>query len=75
VYRQGEDAVVALVTGLLSQNNRLMSKIERLEARLEVLENQTTKNSRNSSNHRLGMALGSGLRVCVNRVSAGVGVN
>jgi transposase len=42
VYRQGEDAVVALVEGLLAQ-------IKRLEARLEKLENQQQKDSRNSS--------------------------
>jgi transposase len=42
VYRQGEDAVVALVESLLAQ-------IKRLEARLEKLENQQQKDSRNSS--------------------------
>jgi transposase len=42
VYRQGEDAVVALVESLLAD-------IKRLEARLEKLENQQQKDSRNSS--------------------------
>jgi transposase len=42
VYRQGEDAVVILVEGLLA-------KIAILESRLEVLENQQSKNSKNSS--------------------------
>lgn len=42
VYQQGEEAVIALVEGLLE-------KIVQLEARVEVLENQRQKNSRNSS--------------------------
>ena len=42
IYREGEDAVIALVEGLLR-------KIVQLEARLEVLENQAKKDSRNSS--------------------------
>ncbi len=42
VYRQGEDVVVTLVTSLLEH-------IKRLEARLEKLENQQQKTSRNSS--------------------------
>jgi len=42
IYREGEDAVIALVEGLLK-------KIGQLEARLEVLENQAKKDSRNSS--------------------------
>jgi transposase len=42
VYREGEDAVIALVEGLLR-------KIVQLEARLEALENQVKKDSRNSS--------------------------
>jgi transposase len=58
VYRQGEDAVVALVKSLLSQNEKLMSRIEHLEARLEVLENQTNKNSRNSSKPPSGDGFG-----------------
>jgi transposase len=42
VYREGEDAVIALVEGLLK-------KIEQLEARVEALENQVKKDSHNSS--------------------------
>lgn len=42
IYAQGEDAVVALVEGLLK-------RIGQLETRLEALENQRKKDSRNSS--------------------------
>ena len=42
IYGLGEEAVIALIEGLLE-------KIERLEDRIEVLENQTKKDSRNSS--------------------------
>lgn len=42
VYAQGEDAVIALVEGLLE-------RIGQLESRLEGLENQCKKDSRNSS--------------------------
>lgn len=42
VYQQGEEAVIALVEGLLE-------KIANLEGRIEALENQSKKNSRNSS--------------------------
>lgn len=42
VYRQGEDAVVELVQGLLS-------RISTLKERLEKVENQLKKDSRNSS--------------------------
>jgi transposase len=42
VYRQGEDAAIDLVEGLLK-------KIKELELRMEALENQKHKNSRNSS--------------------------
>lgn len=42
VYTQGEEAVVALVEGLLE-------RIGQLETRLEALENQRNKDSRNSS--------------------------
>jgi transposase len=42
VYAQGEDAVIALVEGLLE-------RIVVLEERVEALENQLSKNSRNSS--------------------------
>ncbi len=42
VYAQGEEAVIALVEGLLE-------RIEQMENRLEALENQHKKDSRNSS--------------------------
>lgn len=42
MYRQGEDAVIVLVEGLLE-------RLAQLEARVEVLETQTSKTSRNSS--------------------------
>lgn len=42
VYRQGEESVVSLVTGLLA-------RIEALEERTKKLENQLKKDSRNSS--------------------------
>jgi transposase len=42
VYRQGEDAVVKLVSELLA-------KITALESRLETVENQQSKDSKNSS--------------------------
>ena len=42
IYRQGEDAVVALVQSLVAQ-------IEALRAEVQVLRDQVNKNSRNSS--------------------------
>ncbi|KAM3116349.1 DUF6444 domain-containing protein [Phormidesmis sp. 146-33] len=42
IYAQGEDAVIALVEGLVQRSAVL-------EARVEALENQQAKNSRNSS--------------------------
>ena len=42
IYAQGEEAVIALVTGL-------WQRIAVLEERVEGLENQCRKNSRNSS--------------------------
>lgn len=42
VYQQGEEAVISLVEGLLD-------RLERMEARLEVLETQASQTSRNSS--------------------------
>ena len=42
IYAQGESAVVALVEGLLQ-------RISKLEARIEALENQKSKDSHNSS--------------------------
>ncbi len=51
VYAQGEEAVIALVEGLLE-------RIEQLEARVEALENQLSKNSRNSSKPPSGDGFG-----------------
>ncbi|MGB3297168.1 MAG: IS66 family transposase [Phormidesmis sp.] len=51
VYRQGEDAVVALVTALVS-------RLAEVEARLEKLENQQQKTSRNSSKPPSGDGFG-----------------
>jgi transposase len=45
-YRQGEEAVIALVESLLKTQ---AEAIEKLEARIKVLEDQANKNSRNSS--------------------------
>lgn len=42
IYQQGEDAVIALVEGLLE-------RVSQLEARVATLENQQHRNSRNSS--------------------------
>lgn len=41
IYRQGEEAVVALIQQLITLNNEL-------EARIQILEDQLAKNSRNS---------------------------
>ena len=51
VYVQGEEAVIALVEGLLE-------RIEHLEARVKELENQISKNSRNSSKPPSGDGFG-----------------
>jgi transposase len=51
VYAQGEEAVIALVEGLLE-------RIEQLESRVEALENQLGKNSRNSSKPPSGDGFG-----------------
>lgn len=51
VYRQGEDAVVELVSALVS-------RIAAVEARLEKLENQQKKNSGNSSKPPSGDGFG-----------------
>lgn len=51
VYRQGEDAVVELVTALVA-------RLADVEARLEKLENQQKKNSRNSSKPPSGDGFG-----------------
>jgi len=46
VYRQGENAVVALVTAVVTE---LLAVIRALEARVQVLEYQLARNSSNSS--------------------------
>lgn len=51
VYREGEEAVVLLVTSLLS-------RLERVEARLDKLEGQQQKTSRNSSKPPSGDGFG-----------------
>ncbi len=51
MYAKGEEAVIALVEGLLE-------RIEQLEARVEALENQLGKNSRNSSKPASGDGFG-----------------
>jgi transposase len=51
VYAQGEAAVIALVEGLLE-------RIEQLEGRVETLENQNSKTSRNSSKPPSGDGFG-----------------
>ncbi|HEY9643916.1 MAG TPA: IS66 family transposase [Coleofasciculaceae cyanobacterium] len=54
VYAQGEEAVIALVEGLLKR----IEALELLESRVEVLENQLSKNSRNSSKPPSGDGFG-----------------
>jgi transposase len=51
IYAQGEDAVIALVEGLLE-------RISQLETRLETLENQQKQDSRNSSKPPSGDGFG-----------------
>jgi transposase len=51
VYAEGEAAVIALVESLVA-------RINRLEARVEALENQLSKNSRNSSKPPSGDGFG-----------------
>lgn len=54
VYAQGEEAVIALVEGLLKR----IEELELLEERVEALENQLSKNSRNSSKPPSGDGFG-----------------
>lgn len=54
-YQEGEEAVIALVESLLQAQSAITSK---LEARLEVLENQTRKDSKNSSKPPSGDGFG-----------------
>jgi len=51
VYLQGEEAVIALVEGLVA-------RIEQLEVGVKELENQISKNSRNSSKPPSGDGFG-----------------
>jgi transposase len=74
VYREGEDAVIALVEGLLAQIESLAAKTSSLEARIASLENQQSKNSRNSSKPPSGMDLVNAPKACAQKVSALVGV-
>jgi transposase len=52
-YLEGEEAVVALITGLIEMHRAIgvqqQETIARLEARIRALEDQIAKNSRNSS--------------------------
>lgn len=54
VYAQGEEAVIGLVEGLLKR----IEELELLELRVEALENQKSKNSRNSSKPPSGDGFG-----------------
>jgi len=54
VYAQGEEAVIALVEGLLKR----IEELELLAERVEALENQVSKNSRNSSKPPSGDGFG-----------------
>jgi transposase len=54
-YQEGEEAVIALVESLLQAQSAVTSK---LEARLEALENQTRKDSKNSSKPPSGDGFG-----------------
>ncbi|MGI0495500.1 IS66 family transposase [Alkalinema pantanalense CENA528] len=49
VYGQGEEAVVTLVKTLLGQIEALSEQVNQLSVRVETLEGQAQKNSRNSS--------------------------
>jgi transposase len=67
IYAQGEEAVIALVEGLVE-------RIEQLETRVEGFENQQSKNSRNSSKPPSGDGFGKrtrSLRVKSERASGG----
>ena len=67
VYRQGEDAVVSLVT-------QLLDRLDTLESRLEALEKRTKKTSRNSHKPPSGDGFGKrtkSLRVKSDKPSGG----
>jgi len=63
VYGQGEEAVIALVEGLLKR----IEELELLELRVEALENQLSKNSRNSSKPPSGDGFGKRTRSLRNK--------
>jgi transposase len=54
VYAQGKEAVIALVERLLQR----IEELELLEVRVAALENQLSKNSRNSSKPPSGDGFG-----------------
>jgi transposase len=54
IYAQGEEAVIALVEALLER----IEQFEQLEVRLEALENQRHKDSRNSGKPPSGDGFG-----------------
>jgi hypothetical protein len=49
IYDGGRDAVVEVLLALAAQNERLQGHVERLTARVDKLERELVKNSRNSS--------------------------
>lgn len=49
IYEAGRDAVVEVLLALSVQNERLQGDVERLAARVDKLERELAKNSRNSS--------------------------
>lgn len=72
VYAQGEEAVIGLVEGLLKR----IEELELLEERVVALENQLSKNSRNSSKPPSGDGFGKrtrSLRTKSERRSGGQG--
>jgi tetrahydromethanopterin S-methyltransferase subunit B len=68
LYAEGEAAVISLVEGLVE-------RINRLEARVEALENQLSKNSRNSSKPPSGDGFGKRTKSLRPKVNGRVGVN
>lgn len=68
VYRQGEDAVVSLVT-------QLLERLETVESRLEALEKRPRKTSRNSHQPPQAMVLANAPRAYGARVTGHPGAN
>ncbi len=68
IYAEGEEAMITLVQSLVE-------RINRLEARVETLENQLKKNSHNSSTPRPVMASGNGAKAYGKKVTVAVGDN